>query len=79
MKNARKLAKYTKFKKIGLAYDKTKKEQLEDKMLRDELELKRSSHPDDGYVIFKGKVMKSSENPAWARKNAGQAGNGGSA
>ena len=75
MKNARKLAKYTKFKKIGLAYDKTKKEQLEDKILRDELEQKRRSYPDEGYVIFKGKVIKSSEKPAWARKNVGQAGN----
>ena len=71
MKNAKKLAKYTNFRKIGLAFDKTKKEQLEDKILRDELNKKRTECPDDGYIIFKGKIMKSSDKPAWARRNEG--------
>ena len=65
----KKLANYTNFRKIGLAFDKTKKEQLEDKILRDELSKKRTECPDDGYVIFKGKIMKSCEKPAWARRN----------
>ena len=60
IRNAKKLVDY-KLPKIGISFDKTKKEVEEDNKLRAELAVKRAAEPEKDYVIFERKIVPRTE------------------
>ena len=60
IRNAKKLVDY-KLPKIGISFDKTKKEVEEDNTLRAELAIKRAAEPEKDYVIFERKIVPRTE------------------
>ena len=68
LKNVRKMKEYTKFTKIGLCHDKTKKEIEEDRKLRAELKEKRQSSNLD-YTIFNRQVVLKVDIPSIKEKS----------
>ena len=60
LKNARNLKNYSKFPRIGICQDKTKRELEEDRRLRAELKQKKETTGDD-YTIYNKKVVLKSE------------------
>ena len=63
MSNASDLKDYTKYPKIGICHDKTRKEINEDKALRALLAKKRAEQPEFDWTIFNKEVVKRSDVP----------------
>ena len=62
IRNAKKLKDHDTFKKVGLSFDKTKREQEEYRRLKDQLDEKnKSSGTGQDYQLFRGKVLLKTE------------------
>lgn len=68
-RNAAKLKKYEQYKKINISSNKTRKELLEDKMLKDKLDEQRRIRPDDDLIIYRGEIIKRSARPTKPANN----------
>lgn len=64
LKNARRLKESETFSKVGISYDKTKKQQEEYRKLKDEVDEKNKPFDKKVYVIFRNKVTKASDIPS---------------
>ena len=61
LKDARRLKNSDRFHKVGMAYEKTRKELVEYRELKDELKKKNDENDGVEYVIFRGKITKKSD------------------
>ena len=59
-KNSAKLRNHEKYSKVNISNDKTKKELMADKELKDKLEFQRLSRPQDDLIIYRGDIIKRS-------------------
>ena len=77
LRNARKLKEREAYSKIGLSFDKTKKQQQEFRVLKEELKT-RNAATESGmdFVIFRGKITLKGEIPSIIRKGKEAAGTG---
>ena len=62
-KNSWKLKQIPKFKKIGIANDKTTREQIKDRELRTRLQDKKNETGEDDWIIHKNEIIKRSDKP----------------
>ena len=77
LRSAKRLKDSAEFKSIGLSNDKTRKEQLEYKILKDKLAEKiKNKKEGEKYLIFRGQVVLESDIPAIRRKMKEEAGTG---
>ena len=77
LKSAKKLKDSENFKKIGLSKDKTRKEQLEYKILKDKLAEKiRTAREGQTFKIFRGQVVLEADIPEMIRKHKESIGTG---
>ena len=67
IKHAKKLSDSDKFKRVGLSFDKTTKERLEDEKLRADLAAERIKRPDDDLIIFRKQIIKRADKQEVAR------------
>ena len=74
LRNSRKLKHTDKFSKIGLTFDKTRKQQEEYRILKEKLEEMKSKNDGKEYMIYRNKVMLKSEVTVLARKAKESAG-----
>ena len=68
LKNSKKLKGSEKFSKIGLSFDKTKKQQEEYRLLKAKLEEKNKEGEGNEYTIFRNKIVKRTEVPNLTHK-----------
>ena len=74
LRNSRKLKNTDKFSKIGLTFDKTRKQQEEYRILKEKLEEMKNKNDGKEYMIYRNKVMLKSEVTVLARKAKESAG-----
>ena len=65
-RNSAKLRNVAKYEKVNISNDKTKKELLADRLLREKLQAARLERPDDDLIIFRGNIIPRGERPARA-------------
>lgn len=66
-RNALKLRTTEKFSKVNISNDKTKKELLADRMLRDKLNAEKALKPDEDLIIFRGEIIRREDRAAKAK------------
>lgn len=62
-RNSAKLKKYEQYKKVNITSNKTRKELLADKMLKDRLDEQKRLRPDDDLIIYRGDIIKRADRP----------------
>ena len=63
-RNSVKLRSHEKYKNINISNDKTKKELMADKILKDKLEAEKLARPGEDLIIYRGTIMPRKDRPA---------------
>ena len=63
-RNSVKLRNHEKYKNINISNDKTKKELMADKILKDKLEAEKLARPGEDLIIYRGTIMPRKDRPA---------------